>query len=70
MKMVGIGDPQKGGLHQQYILMSNYKLCVADMVTPRNHEADCRRSVLFLILTVIFMLNRTIDESKSRSDWH
>lgn len=45
-----------------YIVVSKFPSSVCDSVTERDPEVDSKKTVLYLILATIFMLNRPIDE--------
>lgn len=61
MRVVGLEKGKSGGW-TSYIILSVFSYDVAESVTTRTPESDSKRAVLFLILCVIFMLNRSIDE--------
>lgn len=53
-----------------YMLISKYPSSVCDSVTKRDPEADSKKTVLYLTLTLIFMLNRPIDEGNNKEFAH
>jgi len=52
----------KGGSSESYILVSKFPSSVCDSVTKRDPEVDSKKTVLYLVLATIFMLNRAVDE--------
>ncbi|XP_021956672.1 melanoma-associated antigen 10 [Folsomia candida] len=60
MKIIGL-DKGKSGF-ATYMIVSNYVNDVAETVTVRTPEQYAKRAALFLTLTIMFMLNKPMDE--------
>jgi len=64
IRVVGLEEStsQRTKTCSSYTLISKYSLSMSELVTDRPIEVQCKRSCLFLILTLIFMLNRPVEE--------
>jgi hypothetical protein len=60
MKIIGLEKGKSGFM--TYLLISEFNNDVSASVTARSTKSDARRATLFLILTTMFMQNRSLEE--------
>lgn len=60
MKIIGLEQGKSGFMN--YLMVSEYTGDVSEAVTTRTPESEARRTTLFLMLTTMFMQNRSLEE--------